>query len=89
MYENLGLLILYEASVLTTKNTFVRDLGSIPMSKVSFVKASTLEMLGCNAQKVYLLTVNSGGGEGIPIRIPSEKESKRLQRVIDEIISAK
>ena len=41
---------------------------------------------GCNSRKVYLLRINSGGGQ-IEMAIPSEAEARRLQGMIERLIS--
>jgi hypothetical protein len=83
--------ILYEATTRDERATsakYLRTSGSIPTSRVSFVGTTTADdKEGCNQTRVSLLKINSGGG-GIEIVIATEKEAKRLQRAIDELISA-
>lgn len=70
------------------KVSFLRQSGSIPIFKVAFVGVSTLEKSGgCSPRRGNMLRINSGGGE-IEIAIPSRKEADRLQRTIDELVSA-
>ncbi len=81
--------ILYEASVRQPgqKVSFRRDSGSIPVAKVSFVGTSTVEHTeGCDNRRFHLLRINSGGGE-VELVIPTAKEAKRLQQVIDDLVS--
>ncbi len=87
--------VLYEAAVKHGDGMnlkYVRTSGSIPISKVSFVGTSTQEagwgqsQQGCNPQKAHLLRVNSGGGT-IEFPFFSEAKVKRVQRVIEELIS--
>lgn len=92
--------VLYEASIKEGEGAnlkYVRTSGSIPISKISFVGTSSAEagcnqamqaQQGCNAQQAHLLKVNSGGGN-IEFPFLSEQKAKRVQRVIEELISSK
>jgi hypothetical protein len=82
--------ILYEATVRQPgeKVTFARSSGSIPITKVSFVGTATVVTGdGCDTRSRHVLRINSGGGE-IELAIPSPKEASRLQRTIDDLVSA-
>jgi hypothetical protein len=81
--------ILYEANVKDEASAakYVRQSGSIPTSRVSFVGTATATLeTGCSQRTFSLLRIDSSGGE-IAVYIPTEREAKRLQRVIDELIS--
>jgi hypothetical protein len=89
--------ILYEASVKEGDGMnlkYVRTSGSIPISKVSYVGTSSKEagcasaQQGCNPQHAHLLRINSGGGN-IEFPFFNEQKVKRVQRVIEELISRK
>src|SRR5262249_14493145 len=92
--------VLYEASIKQGDGInlrYVRTSGSIPISKIAFVGTSSAEagcnqamqmQQGCNPQQAHLLKVNSGGGY-IEFPFFSEQKAKRVQRVIEELISSK
>ena len=82
--------VLYEATIKEgdgINRKAVRMSGSIPLSKISFVGTSSAEAQGCNPQQAHLLKVNSGGGS-IDFPFFSEQKAKRVQRVIEELISS-
>jgi hypothetical protein len=82
--------VLYEAAIKEGEGLnlkYVRTSGSIPLSKISFVGTSSAEE-GCNPQQAHLLKVNSGGGN-IEFPFFNEQKAKRVQRVIEELISSK
>jgi len=91
--------VLYEAAIKEGEGVnlkYVRTSGSIPVSKISFVGTSSAEagcnqafqtQQGCNPQRAHLLKVNSGGGN-IEFPFFSEQKAKRIQRVIEELISS-
>ena len=87
--------VLYEAAIKEGEGfnlKYVRTSGSIPLSKISFVGTSSADagcnQQGCNPQEANLLKVNSGGGN-IEFPFFSEEKAKRVQRVIEELISSK
>lgn len=92
--------VLYEAALKEGEGVnrkYVRTSGSIPLSKISFVGTSSAEagcnqamqsQEGCNRQQAHLLKVNSGGGT-IAFPFFSEQKVKRVQRVIEELISSR
>jgi hypothetical protein len=78
--------VIYDASV-KEGESYVQSNGSIPINKVSFVGTSSAESKeGCSKVKIHLLKISSGGGT-IELRVPTETEAKRLQRVISEVQS--
>jgi hypothetical protein len=87
--------VLYETSIKEGEGTnlrYVRTSGSIPVSKIAFVGATSTAagceqvQQGCNPKQAHLLRVNSGGGF-IEIPFVSEEKAKRVQRVIEELVS--
>jgi len=85
-----NLRVIYEASVRKMQGSnasYASNSGTIPISKIAFVGMSSTEKIeGCSSAKVYLLNINSGGGQ-IDLAIPTEEEAKRLQMAIETIIS--
>lgn len=81
--------ILYEGTVKETTGavTYSRNSGSVPLAKVSFVGTTTSQKTdGCQQMRVSLLRINSGGGE-IHLVIPTERQARRLQGVIDDLLA--
>ena len=84
-----NLRVIYEAAVKEAGGAtakYASTSGSIPISKISFVGSSTTQESGCSGGEVHLLKINSGGGQ-IEIAIPSGEEAKRLQNIIERLIS--
>lgn len=81
--------ILYEASIKEGGREnlkYVRTSGSIPIVKVSYVGTATNTKEGCNPHAVHRLRINSGGGS-IEFPFFNEQKAKRVQRVIEELIT--
>ena len=76
---------MYEAMVRDNNTTFryLSDSGSIPVAKISYVGTSSVQKQGCDQTKVVLLAINE-----TRIAIPTEKQAKRLQRIIDDVVNA-
>ncbi len=88
--------VLYEATILEGEGVsqeYVRTSGSIPLAKVSFVGTSSAAAgcfsarKGCNHQETHLLKVGSGGGN-IVFSFFSEKKAKRVQHIIETLITS-
>jgi hypothetical protein len=89
--------VLYETSVKEGEGVnlkYYRTSGSIPLSKIAFVGTSSTaagcaqSKQGCNPQHAHLLRVNSAGGQ-IEFPFFSEEKAKRVQRVLEELITKK
>jgi hypothetical protein len=90
--------VVYEAWVKQTTDKYIRSSGSIQLAKISFVGTATEEPpKGCSGayksgcaslfeKPKHSLRVISGGGE-IHIAVPTEEEARRLQSVVDQLIS--
>lgn len=80
--------VVYEASVSEGK-AWRTAAGSFPISRISFVgtSAGLKPAEGCNPTvKVSILEIGSGGGH-VDIVVPNVQVARRLQRVIDRLIS--
>lgn len=92
--------VLYETTVQEGEGRnlrYVRTSGSIPLSKISFVGTHSSKVgcnqslqnnQGCFPRQMHLLKVSSGGNV-IFFPFFSEQKVKRVQRVIEELISLK
>ncbi len=83
-----NLRIIYEAKIRDPQSTevqYLRTSGSLPLSKVSFVGTQSSKSDGCNAFHSHVLTINSAGGS-IEFPFLNENKSKRVQRVIEELL---
>lgn len=83
-----NLRIIYEAKVRDPQSRevqYLRTSGSLPLSKVSFVGTQSSKSDGCNASHSNVLTINSAGGS-IEFPFLNENKSKRVQRVIEELL---